>query len=254
MKWKLLFIVFTFSHAMSALANEQLILLVTEHYPPLNYIKAGKPMGSAVEIVQAIQDKLNSNTPIKVYPWKRAYITTTSKKNTAIFAIARSAKREKSFKWVGPIATKSYSFYSLPNNNIQLSSIKDAKNYIIGVQFGSISEEYLQAQQFKNVHSVTNSKQNLRKLLSNRIELWYVDSANLAEQLKLMSVPISRLKKVLTVTNEQLYIGFNTQTSDDIVNLWQNTYQDLYQQGVIKKIYQQHHLLALYPKIKKFIP
>ncbi|PCI61822.1 MAG: hypothetical protein COB35_05125 [Gammaproteobacteria bacterium] len=251
MKWTLLTILFTLYYSIPVLANEQLTLLTTEHYPPLNYIKNGKPAGPAVDIVKAIQKQLKSKTPVVVYPWKRAYITTTHKKNTAIFALARSKKRENLFKWVGPIATKKYAFYALNSTNIKLTSISDANNYSIGVQFGSVSEEYLQTQYFKSVQAVSTSMQNLNKLLNKRIELWYVDNANLVEQLKLMSIPMSKLKEVLIVKNEKLYIGFNKETPANIINLWQQAFQELYQQGIIKNIYQKHHLLTLYPKIQK---
>jgi len=247
MKWKLLTLLFALYYSIPILANEQLTLLTTEHYPPLNYIKNNKPAGPAVDIVQAIQKQLKSDTPVIVYPWKRAYITTTHKINTAIFALARSQERESLFKWVGPIATKKYAFYALSAADIKLTSINDANSYSIGVQFGSVSEEYLRTRNFKKIQPVSTSMQNLNKLLNNRIELWYVDKPNLIEQLKLMSIPMNKLKEVLVVNNEQLYIGFNKNTSSDIVNLWQSTYKYLYRQGVIKKIYQKHNLNALYP-------
>jgi polar amino acid transport system substrate-binding protein len=231
----------------TSVSAECIKLLTTEHYPPLNYIKNNKLTGPAVDIIYAIQEQLNFKSKVEVYPWKRAYITTLNNHNTAIFSLARSTKRENLFKWVGPIASKQYALYALTTANIKLNSLNAAKGYSIGVQNGSIAEEYLISQGAKNVFPVTMPKQNLGKLLKGRIELWYVNTATLIEQAKLMSIPLQQLTKVLALKKEQLYIGFNKEVPDKTIELWQTIYENLYHQGVIKNIYVKYNLLNLYP-------
>jgi len=230
-----------------AYASNNIRLLATENYPPLNYVKDNVLIGPAVDIVETIQSSLNSHAKIEIYPWKRAFLTATSKKNTAIFSLARSKKREHLFKWVGPIATKKYAFYALNNSPIIVNSLDDAHSYIIGIQNGGITEEYLFSEGFNKLHPVTTPKQNLGKLLKGRIDLWYVNNATLVEQAKIMSIPLSQLREVFVVKNEQFYIGFNKNTPNKTISLWQNAYQHLYQQGIIKQIYKKHKLLSLYP-------
>ena len=57
------------------------LTIITEDYPPLNYVENKELKGPAVDIVQAIQDRLGSADKINVYPWARAYRFLETKKN-----------------------------------------------------------------------------------------------------------------------------------------------------------------------------
>ena len=76
---------------------EQKFRLITEDYPPLNYVEQGELKGVSIEIVRAIQDKIKESADIEVMPWKRAFLTVSETPGTAIFSIARSPQRETLF-------------------------------------------------------------------------------------------------------------------------------------------------------------
>lgn len=227
--------------------SQEKIRIVTEDYPPLNYLKDGLLTGPAVDIVNAIQEKANTNTVIQVLPWRRAYISAEKMNNTAVFSLTRSNDREALFKWVGPIAVKRYGFYALSDSSIKIDAIEDALKYVVGVQNGGISEEFLRAEGFKTIHAVTSPNQNLGKLLRRRIDLWYASNGTIDEQIRRMVIKPEKIHEVFSVRDEKLYVGFNKNTDDSIVSKWQGLYQELHNSGVIKKIYSNHSLDIHYP-------
>lgn len=85
----------------------QPLTLITEDYPPLNFVTNGQLKGPSVEIVERIRAKLGLKQEIqeiKVYPWARGYRFLQTKANTELFSTARTKQREALFKWVGPVA------------------------------------------------------------------------------------------------------------------------------------------------------
>ncbi len=52
------------------------LIIVTEDYPPLNYIENEVLVGPSVEIVKAIQKDLNNKVDIAIMPWARGYTLT----------------------------------------------------------------------------------------------------------------------------------------------------------------------------------
>lgn len=228
-------------------ANDEL-KLYTEDYPPLNYFKDGKLTGPAIDIVQAIQSDISSNHTVEALPWKRAFLTTLKNKNSAIFSIARSQNRENLFHWVGPIAIKEYALYSLKKNNIIINSLDNIADFTIGVQEGSISQEYLQSQGEITMYSVIKPLQSLKMLMKDRIDLWYTDSDSIANLAEKMQLPLNLFIKSKAINKANFYIAFNKETSDKTVILWQKTYQKLYKAKVIEAIFTKHNMLNLYPK------
>jgi len=92
--------------------------LVTEIFPPFQFEENGKLKGVSVDIVKAIQQKINDNSKIKVYPWNRAYKLTLKKPNYALFSTLRTKERENKFKWIGPLATMKLVFFKNKNSDI----------------------------------------------------------------------------------------------------------------------------------------
>lgn len=232
-------------------SSEQVLTLLTEDYPPLNYLNEGKLTGAGVDVVTEIQTLLKSKVKIEVMPWKRAYLRASGAEKIGIFSLVRSPERERLFKWVGPIATKRYAFYGLKSEELYASKIKDLTSYKIGVQIGSRLESYLEEQGFANVQAVNSPEQNMSKLLVGRIDLWYTSYATLMAYAKAASKGPELFREVFVTEKEQLYIGFSHITENALVDNWQRAYETLYTRGVIYEIYQRREELYMYPD---FVP
>ncbi len=227
---------------------EDKITVITENYPPLNYVHQGKLSGAAVEIVDAIQQQMPEQLTIEILPWKRAYLTTLNTPNTILFSMSKSVERKNKFKWLGPIAKKKYAFYALADSPIKLLSLNDAAHYLIGVINGSINEEFLLAKGLNTLNSVNSPLQNLSKLMKGRIDLWYTSTETMVSTLKAMNIDADQLSELFMVQDQYLYIGFNIKTPDHVLHQWQDIYKKLHKSGVIKNIYKNRNELHMYPE------
>lgn len=229
----------------SSFAKDDLAIM-TENWPPLNYVKEDLLVGPSVDIVHAIQEKLNDKNEIVVLPWKRAYNYTLTKKNNILFSMARSEKRENLFKWIGPIAEKRYSFFAKKNFKFKINSLDDARKFTIGVQQGAHAEDFLARKGFKNLQKANTATQYIQMLAKNRFDLMLDSHSTVTKLIKELAMNKNDFKEVFVVKKTFLYIVFNKQTDDSIVLAWQKAYDELYAKGTIKEIYQKYDLEALY--------
>lgn len=226
----------------------QEIKLITEDLPPLNYLDKGELKGPSIQIIKEIQKKLNLDIDIKVLPWARAYRIASVNPNIGLFSTTKTKERDKIFKWVGPLAEKKFVFFAKKNSNITIKNIEDAKTIgRIGVVLEDVSEQDLTARGFTNLDAVSTPALNPRKLLKNRISLWYTSSITGKNNCENAGIPYEKFKIVYTVKTSKLYLAFSKKTSDKIVKKWQKAYDSLYNNGIINKIYNQANLKVLYP-------
>ncbi len=228
-------------------AGDDNLMIITEDYPPLNYVENNELKGPAVDIVRAIKDRIGTGAKIKVYPWARAYKYLETKKNTALFSTTRTKSREGHFKWVGPIAEKKIGLFALKDRSIKLKTLEDAKEYLIGVQRGGVGMQYLTEQGYENFDASTTASANFKKLLKGRNDLWFSSNATVAGNAKKLNADLTAFELVLEVENTFMAIAFNKDTPDDVIARWQSAYEGLVKQGVIKDIFHRHGLEILYP-------
>ena len=74
------------------------IRVITEDYPPLNYVENSQLKGASVDIVREILKKLYLQTKIDVFPWAHGYNLLETRDNIALFSTTRSKIREDLFK------------------------------------------------------------------------------------------------------------------------------------------------------------
>lgn len=235
---------------MSAPTPSGQLTILTEDFPPLNYTENNVAMGPSVDIVKAIEAKLGINAEVQVFPWARGYKMATNNPNTAIFSTSRTKEREILFKWVGPIAVKKYTLFAKAGSGIKITKLEDAKAYRIGVQREGSTELDLKAAGFTNLDAVTQPSENLEKLRRDHINLWYADTGSVTVMCQQAGVDMKELEAVFVVREGQMYIAFNINTDDSIVKAWQDTYDALYEDGTIKKIFEKQQLDNFYPVIE----
>ena len=236
----------------SGLAHgDDALTILTEDYPPLNYVENKELKGPSVDIVRAIQEKLGRADKIadkiSVYPWARAYRFLETRKNTALFSTARTSSRENQFKWVGPIAEKKIGMYAKRAREIKLDALEDTKDYLIGVQRDSVTMQYLDERGYENFDDSTSAEANLKKLMGERNDLWFASNATVAGTCERLNVNIEELELVLEIENTFIYIAFNNETPDSIIAAWQNAYDGLVQEGAVMNLFRTHDLIGLYP-------
>lgn len=232
----------------SLFAGEKGIKMITEDFPPLNYLENKQLKGPSVEIVEKIKQKLNIATEIKVYPWKRGYDMTEKNINTCLFSTTRTAKREKTFKWVGPLAVKKYGFFAKKSAKIKIANLNDAKKYKVGTQMGGASEDFLKSSGFDKIDLGVEPKKSYQKLNAGRFDLWYTSSTTPVVLAKSLGVDVNEIEMVYVTKESELYMAFNKGTSDAVISNWQKAYDEIHKDGTIEKIFKKYNLENSYPK------
>jgi len=228
------------------------IVIITEDYAPLNYIKDDKLVGSSVDIVRTIKARLNLDSEILVQPWKRGYESLENNINTCLFSTVRTEEREDQFKWVGPLTEIRFSLYAKKSNEIVINQFEDAKEYSIGSQEDGWAKPLLIENDFPNVDYVSKPSQNLTKLEADRIDLWIASNVTFANLVnETPSIDINDFEEVYVISTSELYIAFNKETADDIVNSWQKTLDEMYDEGIVEDILNEYNLEGTYPESLK---
>lgn len=204
------------------------ISLVTEGFPPFNYEEAdGRVTGFSTELVRLLCIQTKDCGSITLLPWSRAYVMALERPGHALFSVYRRPERETSFKWVGPLTKARVVFFARSDSSLIINSLDDARRvHKIGVQKDSIHHLYLMKQGFKNLEVVASSDRNtgnanLRMLLAGRFDLWMATEMSGYDKVRRMGISSDRIKPMLTLFTEDLYIAFNVATPDAEIQRWQ---------------------------------
>lgn len=200
------------------------VKILTEEFPPYNFSEHGKLTGFSTEVVEAVLKELRISGNFQSLPWARAYETVRDTEDVLIYSMARTAEREKLFKWVGVVAPTTYYLFSLSGKSVKLAHLDDAKKYQLGAVNESVGEQFLLSKGFvkgQNLQSSVKYEFNYEKLKAGRVDLWIMPELVahfLARQagddpakVLVRSYPITELG------SDGYYIAFGAKTSDAVV-------------------------------------
>ncbi len=195
--------------------------IMTEEYPPFNYMDNGKLTGVSTEIMMELTKRVGHHSDIKLLPWARAYGLIQKKGGQILYSMTRTEQREEMFKWVGPVANNNWVFFAKKGSGITVSSLEDAKKVgKIGTYKDDAAETFLKDKGFTNIDSVVDDKQNVPKLMAGRTNLWIVGEMQGVYKAK-QAGKADQLEKVFDVLETELYIAFSKDTSDEVIAKWQ---------------------------------
>lgn len=210
--------------AVSAGAAEP-IRIVTEEFPPYNLTENGKITGLSTEVVEAVLKEVGEQAGIQSMPWARAYDIALNTPNVLIYSIARTAKRETLFKWVGVVAPSEWILFSRRGGNAKITRLEDAKAYQTATVNEDAGEQYLVSNGFvigQNLQSSNKYEFNYEKLRVGRVDLWVANNL-VARYLarRAGDDPDAVLVQALALPDlggtEGLYMAFSTKTPDATV-------------------------------------
>lgn len=242
MNKKLLLIIF-FALLLSPLrvAAGELEMLVI-NYPPLAFLESDKLMGVAPEVVEAIQARLKDTSTKTLTPWLRGYEQAQKKSMQAIFPIVRIPKREKLFKWVGPIFGEGDYFFKRKGSPLVVKTLKDAQNVNrIAVRKKGYTHQTLSSKGFTNLDVGPSYGASYKKLVEGRVDLvllgektyyYMVKSEGLAPEL------FERTKYKLD--DSSAWIAFSKDVPDATIKKWQKALDSIKSNGIFNKIMEQN--------------
>lgn len=214
--------------------------LYTEEYAPYNYTVKGRPAGLSVEVVLEIQRRLGTAVPIEVVPWARGYRAVQTEPLVGLFVTARTAEREPLFQWVGPISATRAHLYGRRGEQTGIRSLEDARK----VQGILVPREWyihqdLRSRGFSNLVPVSAPVDAMRMLLANRSVVIAMDESTVAETMRLAGMVSDPPEPIVKISEALLYIAFSQGTPAGLVQLWQQTLDEMKRDGSFAVIHQR---------------
>jgi polar amino acid transport system substrate-binding protein len=198
--------------------------LTTSDFPPFQIQGEEKDEGMVIEIVREIVKTAGHQGSVNFFPWARAIQNAQNNPNTIIFSIGRNAEREKSFKWIGPVAKYNVYFWKLKERtDIKVKTIEDAKRYMVGGVIDDIRVEQLKKLGFvvnKNLELAPNDTLNIHKIFNKHIDIIPFDETVFSYKVTRAGHDFSKLEKMIKIKNldMDLYIAASLNTPDAVVS------------------------------------
>jgi polar amino acid transport system substrate-binding protein len=222
------------NEAKTSEKEQPVIQVVSEIYPPYQVInEIGELEGLSADKVKLLFHRSYINYQVKIYPWARGYQLALTQPNIFIFSLLRTQERESLFRWVAPLCSIEFSFYrSKSRPDIQLNSVAEAKNYLIGAQKGQASAEYLLRLGFKAEKNLSISYNNdnfIQMLAFDRVELIVLSSTYFASLIAKNSPYADKIEPVFPINylTRNLYLASSLNTSTDLINRLEKAYDEL---------------------------
>ncbi len=205
---------------------------MTEELPPYNFSQDNQVHGISADILLQLMEKNNIPTTrgdIQLLPWPRAYIMVQNKPGSILFSTARTPKRERLFKWVGPITDLTIGLIALKKNNIQLQSLEDVKKYRVGtIRDGAPEQLVLKAGiEEKDLDRIASPDSNIKKLQAGRIDLFAFSVPSTRYLMIKLGIDPDNYESVFTLKHADLYYAFHKDTDDQLIQALNTTLQEL---------------------------
>lgn len=224
--------------------------IYTEDFPPYNYSNKGEISGISTEIVREILRRLNHPDTIKIAPWSQAYRLILENDYIILYSTTRTPLREDLFKWVGPLVPNNTAFFARTVSGVSINTLDDARKVgRIGVYMDDFGETLLNGKGFKNLRSVPDNKLNVSDLANGKIDLWIINELTgnyMAKEAKLTD----KIEKVFDVQKDFMFIAFSKNTPDSIINLWQQTLDNIKDDGTYAQIFSTWMMFSFTEDLK----
>ena len=224
----------------------QKIIVVTEEFPPYNYINqaTGDITGLSVDIIRALFSQVGEPLEIKVYPWARAHQMAQNQKNVMIFSIKRTDKRENLFKWVGELAAHKAQFITLKSNDSHDDlTLEELRSQVISVIRGGAIATALASDGFTKLDLCTSRDANWTKLKRGRTSLWCTNLLSARHTIKTQGDNPGLIKVIHTheqLSTKYLYVAFSSQTENATVEKFKQAFKIIKENGAYAAIYRKY--------------
>ncbi len=220
-------------------------MIMTEPWTPWQFEENGNVKGIAVDLLVLMLERVGSgqnHDDIKMYPWARGYMTVQRKENTILFSTTRTKKREKMFKWVGPIFQNSSYLIAKKDKHIKIKSLKELKNYNIGTVIDDVGEEYMNKLGIgiDQLDRTTSNFRNIEKLNFNRIDMIVQSWEGFCYDAKELNINPNLFETVYLADVKDISYAFYKGTPDWIIKKFQKALDELKEEGKLDELIKRY--------------
>jgi polar amino acid transport system substrate-binding protein len=224
--------------AQAALPANYAITLQTDTFPPFNmgpnsksFARGDDVQGIDADTVRDIFRRAGIAYNLTLRgPWNRLYEQTRQQSAHGLFSVARTPQNAGLFKWVGPLAHHDSVLLAPAGKGLKFDSLAQAQGYQIGGHANGSVSLYLESQGITTSNSL-NDAENLRKLLTGRIDLWAVADPVWRYYAQQQGVDESQLQVVLSYRSEPMYLALSPDTPEEVVSRLQNALDEVIAEG-----------------------
>lgn len=213
-----------FGVGASASAQDKLsdLTLITENFPPYNYIKDGRVTGVAVDVLMAAAEEMGEpliEGSIHLQPWARGYAQALSGPEVVLFSMTRTPARETLFKWAGPVSNTKIVLIARKDSHIRISDLQDLTKYRIGAIREDIGEQLTVSLgvPLASIHRAANADSLTRLLAIGRIDLWAYDELTARWFIQQNGLNNEDFEAVYLLKEGKMYIAFSKDVHDTLV-------------------------------------
>ena len=221
------------------------IQLYSERSPPFSFVTGQEPTrkveGSAVDIVNEIQERTGHVNKINMSLWTDAYSVVQYLPNSALFTTARTPERENMFQWVGPISRSRTYFYTLAGSGLTIETLDQAKALqSIATPDGWFTHEFLTNNNFTNIVATSRtSMESFSQLINGEVQALLMTDLDVKWLADISEVPLSDLTQHMEALNMLDYIAFSLNTPANTVQQWQNYLDAMKADGTFETIWNK---------------
>ncbi len=229
---------------VGSLARAEQYRVVTEEWPPYNYLDDGQLTGMATSIVRDIMSLTGDDFEIVMLPSMRTAHDLRTRPKTIMYTMFRTTEREPLYKWVGPVLDASIHPYQLATTPRPVNTLQQLLSEPhITTRHAGLVPDMLQSWGFTNLDkSAARSAQLYRMLLAGRATVIIGDTdagvAFYSEQLGLAPGTLRQIP--IEIYHSPLYIAFSRDCEDELIESWSDALEQLRRSGELERIQQQY--------------
>lgn len=227
------------SVAFSSVAFSTEITVVTEQYPPYEYIENNKWSGHDIEIVKEASRRLGIKPVFKELPWKRCLKNVEEGKSEAIISLIKTPERSDYLFF--PSANISYEKNVIfGHKKIKINGLDDFKGKLIGIQSG-----YSYGKEFDNHKNIKKDPSFSQTMLLKKFD---ADRTNYIIGNEAVLIYLNRkaqlkpIKQVYTVSEDPMYIAFSKKHPEgkELSEKYNKALNDMKKEGIIEQIIKKY--------------
>ncbi len=204
---------------------------------PISHMAGGRPAGFAVELAQAIQQRLDQHDAIEILPWARANTLAVAEPNVMLLSIVRTPERARHMQFVGPIFTTQIAAFVARGRLEELRrQDPDMHRLRAGARRGSVFVSLPRSLGYNLTDETNTSETGARMLLSRRFDLWFDGEELMGGALERAGYKAADVELAFRLTNELVYFAFSNGTPPQTVRAWADTLREMKRDGSFQKI------------------
>jgi polar amino acid transport system substrate-binding protein len=223
------------------LAFSEQVKVIMDYYPPFSYEENGEIKGIGSEVVRAVLKEAGIETPIKQYPFARAYQMTQKNKNIFEYCVIRTPEREKLFQWVGVVSPATHAILALKDTDIRVEKLEDLSQYTVGTVLEDVVDQYLRKHEQRlglKLDRVADYELNINKLFAKRFELCGTNKLSAMYLSQKLGHAANDIKSVYTIEelNGEYYLVTGLDTPPETVKKLRAAFETVHSSGLYQKI------------------